>query len=151
MTEQEQHAISAEILGMIEGEVAVGRCAQPAWVVHAVVSSWDPPGGRDADKILLCCYGHVRTIMRQVVRSRRPDNDEDAQLVLDGFQRLHRWYIVPRDGDPTIVGVDHLTVAEGLAIIEELNRSKRGLDIHIAEMQRYIDEVLIPRSAAVGA
>jgi hypothetical protein len=148
MTDQELHAISAEILGMIESEIAVGRCPQPAWLVHAVVTSWrNPPSGPDADKWLLCGYGHVRTIVRQVVRSRRSDKDDDAQLVLEGFQRLHRWYIVPRGGEQTIVAVDRLTVEEALMIIEELNRSKRGLDIHIDEMQRYIDEVLLPRAA----
>lgn len=148
MTKNEEQAIAAQIRAKIEAALAAGHSPQATWIVNAIVSEWDPPRGRDSDKWTLCGYANVRTIVRSVVRSYKPDDEsDDSQLILDGFERLHKAYLVSRDDEQAVVRVDRLTVSEALTIIDELNRSKRGLDIHIAEMQRYIDEVLIPRAS----
>lgn len=148
MTDEQIKAISTEVRDLVEQMIASGQSVEATWLVHAVVSTWEPPGGRDADKWTIAGYQAVRTIVRQVVQKWRPSNDEtDPQVVLPGYEKLHSAYLIPRGGKQQVVRVDMLTVEEALSIVSELMRCKTGIDLHINELYRYIDEVLRPKEA----
>lgn len=146
MTDQQAQNIANEVRDFIEQQLATGGKVVADWIVTGIVGSWEPPGGVDADKWTTSGYANVRTIVRQVVRTYKPKEEEvDPQTVLPGYEKLHRAYLISRQGEQTIVRVDELSVAEALEIVAELTRCETGLRIHKNELLRYIDEVLLPR------
>lgn len=137
--------ISVEVNDMIEQFLAgTGRC-ETRHVVMAIVSSWSPPGGPDEEKWMHCAYEAVaQKVGSAIKRFDVKAEEEDEQLILPGYEKLHRAYRVKG----RLVRVDQLTVAEALHVLSELERCETGLRIHKNELQRYIDEVLIPNGGS---
>lgn len=146
MTDEQKTKIATQVRDVIEQWLATGGKVEVNLVVGAVVGSWSPPGGDDADNWLICGYEAVRGIARTVVRKYEPDAEADMQDMLPGFEGVHRAYIIP-DGERkgTIVRAELMTVAEALSVITQLDRNITGLSIHKNNLLRFIDEVLIPR------
>jgi hypothetical protein len=135
--------ITSEVNDMIGQFLAgTGRCSTKH-VVQAIVTAWSPPGGPDEDKWLHCGYGHVSQVVASAIKKYdiQEDGTDDRQLVLDGYEKLHRAYRVRGE----LIRVDKLTVADAMDVLAQLDRCESGIRIHRNEMQRYIDEVLIPR------
>lgn len=149
MTEQQKIEIRTQVRDLIEQTIASDQIADVAIVVAAVVGSWDPPGGRDADKWTISGYYSVRAIAREEVRRYEPGNEDDATAQMEmfpGYEKLHPAYVIPAgERKGKIVPTQLLTVAEAMAIVDELNRNITGLSIHKNELLRFIDEVLVPR------
>lgn len=135
------HDITSAVNEMIEQFLAsTGRCKTQE-VVQAIVSAWSAPGGSDEDKWMHCGYLAVSQVVGTRIKTFDvKDDDKDEQLVLDGYEKLHRAYRVKGQ----LVRVDKLTVAEALDVLAELERCEQGLRIHKNELRRFIDEVLIP-------
>jgi hypothetical protein len=112
-------------------------------VVTAVVTSWSAPGGPDEDKWLHCGYIAVDRAARDWARRwevKEEEGKEEAQLILPGYEKLRRFYTVKGE----TVRVDRLTISDAMAVLAELDRCESGIRLHRNELQRYIDEVLIP-------
>jgi hypothetical protein len=153
MTDRQMQEIAHQVRLLIDRKVAAGEPIKADWIVTEVVTSWSPPGGVDADKWTKSGYACVRDIVRKEVQRYKPKDEDDAdpQLLLDGHKKLHRAYLINRNGEQTIVRTDQLTVEEALSIYEELRRNVRGLELHQHELLRYIDNVLIPNQAKNNA
>ena len=150
MTDQQKTEISSQVSDLIQQFIASGQIGDLDPIVSAVVYSWDPAGGRDADKWLVSGFHNVRAIARAVIRQYDVGNDDDVddrQIDLfPNYTKLQRAYLIPggeRKGK--IVPAELMTVAEALAIIEQHDRAISGRALHKNELLRFIDEVLIPR------
>ena len=150
MTKEQEASIASEVRALLERRLAEGVVVQTDWLIHEVIGEWEAPRGRDADRWTFCAYQAVRKIVRDVVRKGEAPSDDSPQLVLEGFEKLHRWYPIVRADDRVLCPTELLTVEEAFAVIEDLRRCQRGLDQHINELLRYIDEVIIPRDRGVA-
>jgi hypothetical protein len=115
-------------------------------LVTSIVAGWSESiAGPDEDNVRASAYIGVSKVVADVVRGRLGENEQEIreQCSFPDFPLIHRAYQV--DGET--IRADKLTVAQAMRVIEELRRVQRGTELHIHEMQRFIDEVLIPKSA----
>ncbi len=132
--------LEREVEGLVEERTARGEATAPSWVVQAIMLAHEGLHGTDKDFYLLCGYEHVRDVVRAVVRRRKLDDDgPDPQLVLPGFKRLQREYIVVRDGEQIIVPLSDMTREEGDQKISELRGMAEGCLNHADELDRWLD------------
>jgi hypothetical protein len=146
MTDQQRSEIATQVRDVIDQWLATDDEVQLELVIQAVLGSWEYPGGKDADKWLTGGALAVRSIARSVVRAYESRQEPEQADLFPGYDKLHRAYVVPQgQRKGRVVLVEKLTIAEAMAIMAELYRNRTGLDVHINELQRFIDEVLIPR------
>lgn len=105
---------------------------------HPFPAGWE---GADRDFAKLCVHGHVRNEVHNVLRAMRNQQDEGAgseQLVMEGFSRLQRVYIIEHDGDYKCCAIDALSDNQLLAKAEEYDAMAHGCAEHANEIRRYV-------------
>lgn len=132
----------SELIEEIKAVIDALEDHQPAvasWIVQGIVSAHGDIQGTDKDFYVLCAFGHVRTAVREVFRRYRvaPDEEPDPQLIMPGFERLQKRYLVERDGDQIAVPIEQLTDQEIDEKIAELERMAAGCKCHAEELRRY--------------
>jgi hypothetical protein len=140
-----QTEISAKIDWLMKNN---GRTLHPEWICQAVMSDHTDIAGRDADFHLCCSRLSVRKEVTQVLN--RIDKDERdprdpkrrEQLTLEGFDFVHKYYVVPRkESDGIIeliaVRVDDLTDEEIDRKADEYEAMGRTCMLHADELRRY--------------
>lgn len=95
--------------------------------------------GRDAGWYRLCAYDQVRDVVRQAFRRFKPDRkgETDKQLLLPGFERLQKRYLVSRQGQQMAVRIEQLSDDEAAAKVAELLGMAHGCTEHAKELKRY--------------
>lgn len=138
-----QSDLEREIRDVVETTLAHGDLPRANWLTHEIVASHHPDGAEFPDFDRLCAYGHVRATLRNVIRRYKtvPDEEVDPQIVLPGFERLQRAYLVEREieGEVTQIPVplDQMNGEEILAKVSELRRMAAGCEKHALELERY--------------
>jgi hypothetical protein len=157
-----QQDLRVKIHKLINREIALGRIVQLRWIVGHLIESIKVPKNwngtesegaqRRRDEALIVLWEGYRQIVGQVMRERKQDeSDETSQGVLPGFKQLQAAYSIRRptgeldENDKpikaeSIVPIGLITREEMIAKLRQLIRMRDGLNIHIEEMQRYIDE-----------
>jgi len=120
--------LTQEISEVIESTLAEGNPTPAAWVANAVVQRHQRPDGADADFYLLCAHHHVRKLVQSALRRFNPSSDgsTDERLLLPGFERLQRFYLVTRDDDQVAVPIGQMSNGEIASKITELKAMSRG-------------------------
>ncbi len=138
-----------EVSSIVTGMIEANGSAQPAWVTQQVLKKHKRISGADKAFYVLCAAEHVRDSVRRVLRKYRPDpeSETDPQLVLPGYDRLQRAYLVNRGNEQVVVRIDLLTDEEIDAKIAEYQRMAAGLKKHANELRRYKQK----RRAAISA
>lgn len=133
-----QNDLMNEVQEIIERFISEGKSIAASWVVQAIVKSHPDVSGADANWYILCGYEHARDSVRQVLRRYKPSEEgPQEQVVLPGFERLQKAYLVDRGNEQTIVPVQDLTDAEIEAKEIELEIMGRGCYQHRDELKRY--------------
>ena len=129
----------AEVAERVESGLEEGRPVQAASLANAVISRHERIEGRDKDFYLTCAWSHVRVVVRQVLRRYKgePEVEPDRQIVMPGFKRLQRGYLLERDKESVLVRIDQLTHAELDEKAEEYERMGEGCRLHALELRRY--------------
>ena len=135
---QLQEEIDAKIIQAIESNGTVS----PIWITQEVMADHPDFSGDDADFRLCCSRTTVRKEATQQVNKidkiGQKDGDSSAQLILEGFQHMHRVYVFGAGenalGIPTEVASDEQL--EGKAK-EYAAMGAACLD-HADEIRRYI-------------
>jgi hypothetical protein len=145
-----------EITAVIEARLAAGDAAAATWVTQEVVAQHSQPEHTDSAWFELCAYEAVRAAVRTVLRRFQPPAEvADEQIVLPGFERLQKAYLVERESEQQIVRIDQLTSDELDAKADELERIGEGCYQHAKELRRYKKERLasmhVPAVARRGA
>ena len=126
---------------------ALGDGAIPAeWVTNRVMSQHDGIDGEDSDFYLCLTRIEVRDQVRRRLNKRfgtraEDQGQRDAQLVLDGFERLQQRYLVEVGEEIIAIPVNKMTSAQRLAKVAELRRMGAGCYQHADELERYDYEV----------
>lgn len=108
--------------------------------IIAVISRHEQVEGEDKDFYLLCAWGHVRVVVRQVLRRYKgePEVELDQQIVMPGFKRLQRGYLVERGKESMLVPTDQLKNEELDAKAKEYDQMAEGCRLHALELRRYM-------------
>lgn len=90
---------------------------QAEFIAHAIVARHNDglAEGDHRDFWTFCGYAKVREETRRTINKRagrQPESATAEQLILPGYQHVHRYYVVNRDGDDVGVSVHALTDAE---------------------------------------
>ena len=139
----EADKLTFEIRTAAEGMLAEGRVVSPTWLTNRIVQNHQDLSGTDALWATTRSYEAVRAAVGKYIRSQRlgeGDADADRQTVLPGYERLQRHYSVDRDGEQALVPLELLTRSEALSKLQELERMRAGLEIHLNEFRRWFDD-----------
>jgi hypothetical protein len=157
-----QQDLRVKIHKLINTEIALGRIAQLRWIVGRLIENvrvpkkWNGEESEEStlrrDEALIVLWEGYRQFVGQVMRERKQDETANpSQGVLPGFSQLQIAYSIRRltgeldeNGRPikaeSIIPIGLITREEMIAKLRQLIRMRDGLNIHIEEMQRYIDE-----------
>lgn len=112
-----------------------------SWLVNAVAMRHQSVAGDDADLAIWAIRAQVSRLVESFHRARKASelNQDDQQLVLPGYSRLQRAYLVDRDGETCSVPVHLVTDEEFAAKISEMEAMRDGLQQHIDEIRAYME------------
>lgn len=129
-----------EVRQVIDRALATGLEAPAKWVAQTVLSNHVGIEGEDKDFFVVCANHHVRDTVRAALRRFKPEAgaETDPQLVMPGFDRLQKAYLVERHDEQVVVPIDQLTDAEIDAKAVEYERMAKGCMRHAEELRRYI-------------
>lgn len=114
-------------------ELTVANYVDAVMVDHADIS------GPDADFHIICTRNYVKDVVRSCIGKYAPKaNDNDAQLVLAGFEHLQVAYTVERAGQTFLVPVGKLTDIELERRAQEYEQMAAGCRSHAREIREYI-------------
>lgn len=139
-----QSELDAEIRDLLTKRLDGGLDTPQEWLVQAILSHHEDINGSDVDWYLLCARGHLVTTVRKMLRPYTSDAEhiDDPQIVLPGFIRLQKGYIVERDGDRVLVKTQRgrITPAELRQKAKEYRRIGTGCYEHANELDRLAEE-----------
>ena len=138
----------ADLTGEIEGAIdrmdsGSVRALSPDLVTEAVIGSWGEISGECADRFVCTANAWVRNQVRLRINRYKAQAapEADAQLVMDGFERLQKRYLIEEDGEHVAVRVQDLTPTQRLAKAAELRAMGDGCYQHAQELERYNESV----------
>lgn len=157
-----QQDLRTKIQKLINAEIAIGHIVQLRWVVGTLIERikvptyWNGVESDDAmsrrDEALIVLWEGYRQIVGQVMRGNKKDETENPkQGVLPGFKQLQAAYSIKRQSGEfdengksiivdIIVPIGLITEKEMKEKLRQLIGMRDGLDVHIEEMSRYINE-----------
>lgn len=119
------------------------RAIGPGAVVHDVIASFGVHDDQDP-RYQQAMIEHVHRVVNQMINSYKvqPETDDqvDGQLVLPGYQRLQRRYLVKEDGATFAVQVQALKDDQLYEKAAELRNMGEGCFLHADEIERYVEE-----------
>lgn len=120
-------------------EVVNSRKLHPEWITQAVVDLHRDVDGADADFWRLVGRQEVRNQVRTRLNryKAKAQVEPDAQLLLEGFERLQQRYLVAEDGEQVAIRIQDMTSAQRRAKSIELRAMGAGCYQHADEMDRY--------------
>ena len=133
--------VRAAVLRKLEELRQQGDEPQLQWVAHAVCSDYADalPQGEAGEFYQECAYATTRDQVRRAVNG-TPDqekiSDADRQAILPGFEHVHFFYSIVRDGREVAVSVYDMTDAELDGKIKELRAHGRSCFRHADELER---------------
>jgi len=132
--------LTAEIELVIEQlEANHARKLHPDWITQAVMYRHTGIDGEDADFYQCVGRAHVREAVRQRLNRFRAkaEVEADKQLVLEGFERLQKRYLITEDGEQVAIRVQDMTSAQRKLKANELRTMGAGCYQHADELERY--------------
>ena len=117
-----------------------GKHIHKGWLVNAVMRDHDSITGDDADFAVCLAHAHVTKRVEHYFRRIKEAEQEggtDDQLILPGYEKLQRRYIVTRDEAQVGIDVWDLTDDELDAKAHEHRAMGRGHFQHADELDRF--------------
>jgi magnesium-transporting ATPase (P-type) len=137
-----EYDLEKEVQAIIRQRIDKGQIAAANWVTEAVVSRHTKISGDDKEWYQVCAYAVIRSVVRKCVQRYKesPSLENDPQMVLEGFSRVQKAYLVERKKKQVVVPIDKLTSTEIDSKIRELRTMGQGCFEHADELSHYKDE-----------
>ena len=131
--------LNTEIWAVVQEMTADGKEPPASWVATAVLKRHPGLEGDETGFYALCAAEHVRGAVRRAMSrlKGRAGTGVDTQLVMPGFARLQKFYLVSRDGEPKIIHLDRLTDFDIDQKVAEYEAMAEGCQEHAKELLRY--------------
>ena len=129
-----------EITENIDNLIDQKEIVNPDWVTQSFMAAHADLHGTDSECAIFNMRANVRSEVRRHLNKFKlgPEGDTDPQLLLPGFTRMQRVYLVNREGQQVGVPVEHLTREEIQAKCAELLAMSDGCLEHVRELRRYL-------------
>lgn len=133
--------LTREIAEAISTLMEQGQTLRREWIVQTILARHDDVEGEDADFYRCASRKTIEGAVRQQINRFEPKAEvtPDRQLVLEGFERLQRYYALEERGELIAIPVDAMTDAQLEAKQAELIAMGAGCYQHAEEIQRYRD------------
>ncbi len=127
------------VIETMEGEPRL----HPDWIAQAVMQRHPCIEGEDREFYFMLARAHVRDQVRKRLNRYKaePEIESDRQLVMEGFERLQKRYLIAEDGEWVAIRVQDMTRSQRLAKAHELRVMGAGCYQHARELERY-DQML---------
>jgi hypothetical protein len=138
-----QSELLAEIQTLIDQVITANREEDPAWFIQRIVARHRGIRGKDKPFYVLCAYEHVHDTVRSALRQYHSPPEEDGQrpqLLLPGFKRVQRAYLIERKGTRKLVPTALMTPAELRTKAKEYREIGAGCREHALELDRLADD-----------
>ena len=111
----------------------------PEWITQAVMSRHSDLDGEDSDFYQCCTRAEVRSQVRKRLNQYKASADTgvDRQIVLEGFERLQKRYLIPENGEQVAIRIQDMTDAQLQAKADEYRAMGAGCFQHADEIDRY--------------
>lgn len=136
--------VRREITAKVDDLAAASRSLHPAWITHDICIGHvvGLAEGDDADFWRQAGYIAVRAEVGQYLRKyysadKSPDDTEEGQRRLPGFEYVQTHYIVERDGDELAVPTTDLDDDEIARIAARLRATGGALFAHADDLERF--------------
>lgn len=136
-----QSDLTIEIKQIIEQGLATHVATAASFIAMAVVARHPLPSGWKGDHrdfAIVCIHNHVRSMVKDVLKTMKAADIGDPQMTMEGFSRLQKAYIIERNKDLTVVPIEQCSDEELLAKAAELRSKIEGMAEHEDEIHRYI-------------
>jgi hypothetical protein len=148
-------ALNSEIDKELDRLGALKQAWRPTFLSHAICRSHIEglADGEHKDFWLHCGYEKTRAAVTRRINKRAADVIEqldDTQPLLPGYDHLHSYYIVRRNGDDIAVHVDDLTDEEIDHKITRIQEMGRSCFAHVREFRRFKRERAAIRKGAAA-
>lgn len=135
------NALSNEINALLNELAESGQEWRAPMIAHEVCNRHTEglAPSRDREFWRYCGYVHVRAEVTRCINRRAEDRpgETDPQYTLPGYQHLHAYYVVERDGEEVGVPVHDLTEIEIAAKVALYRRMGDACHAHADELVRY--------------
>lgn len=133
-------SIYTEVREFVSEKVAAGVIVRVDWLTAEYIGSKSRIDGDDYPFYHACAQAHINEVVRRVVGKydSKPKAENDAQLVLPGFEHLQRAYTITREGVVVLVPVDKLTDDELLQRAAEYDLMAKGCRNHAREIRQFV-------------
>jgi len=136
--------VHAEIQEIIEDALTHGQDPVASWIAHAVLIKHPCAEFEEAEFFTLAAGKYVRDAVRHVLsRYKVSTNDADPQLLLPGFKRLLKAYLIDRRGEQIVVAIERMTSGELTDKADELDAMAVGCQEHARELRRYLADRIV--------
>ena len=131
--------LTREIAQELESLTSQRATLNRDWVVQAILSKHNDVAGEDEDFYRCASRKTVESAVRQQINrfDLRAEVTPDKQLVLEGFERLQRYYAFEDRGVQIAIPVEDMTDAQLGAKQAELIAMGAGCYQHADEIGRY--------------
>lgn len=135
--------LTAEINAVLDELADEGSEWRAAWIAHQICERHAPGlgDGEDADFWRHCGYADCRREVTRCINRRagdRPESDP-GQLTLPGYEHLHAYYVVDRDGQEVGVPVHDMTAPELESKVRHYRKMGAACFAHANEIERYME------------
>lgn len=119
------------------------RRLHPDWITQSVIDSHPDIEGDDSDFYRCVSRAGIRDQVRQRLNryKAKPEVEVDPQLVLEGFERLQKRYLITEDGEQVAIRIQDLSSIQRRAKASELRAMGAGCYQHADELDRYDAQV----------
>jgi len=126
----------------IHGELSTNAVVPKSWLAQAVVLRHQNVSGGDADFAIWAMGQAINRAIEAFFRRIKASEEaaDDPQMILPGYERLQRRYLVTRGGEVASVPVQLVTDEEFRLKISEMNNMQEGLEKHKLEILRFMRE-----------
>ncbi|MEK7888261.1 hypothetical protein AAB992_14170 [Burkholderia contaminans] len=121
--------------------VTIGR-KHPDWITEAVMKRHPVPPGVDGEFYVFAARGYVRKVVAETLTRAKLTASlvPDEQLVLPGFLRLQKEYLIEEDGTTIAIPIEEMTHDQLLIKADELDLMGEGCHQHAEEIRRYVGQ-----------
>ena len=135
-----EESLQNEVRRLIEEKIDAGQVVRVNWIAAEVMQNHPDIDGADAAFYRTCTRLHLPNVIKKATKryEDREDRAPDHQMVLPGFERMQKAYLVHRDGQPLLVPIDMMADEELAQRADLYVAFSRGNLAHAKELREYL-------------
>lgn len=130
--------VTREIRRIVQERIDANISIRVEWLTTEIVAMKDQIEGSDADFYIACGMDFIKKTVKRVIGEFEPRPEQNAQIIMTGFDHLQKAYTVTRENQVTLVPVTMLTDDELELRAREYEGMAAGCIAHADEIRTFI-------------